>query len=485
MTIQAVFFDMGGTIETFGFTRALRLEATPAVRQRLIQAGIDLRLDHEQLLDVISTGLERYKRHSIQTLDELPPSRVWNEYVFPGYELDQAKLAEIAEELSFLIETRYFQRAMRPEIPVVLESIKQMGLKIGLISNVNSRGQVPANLKEYGIIHYFNPIVLSSEFGRRKPDPAIFHYAARLANVPASACLYVGDRILRDIDGARRAGYGKAVQIKHNFEHGENDEGHTPDAIIEDMTELLNILRVDRTCSPGPTGSGKVHALIFDAGDILYFRPDRGAKFAAFLKELGLEISPNHQQEKKAIEYQAYRGEINHNEYRTAIVRLYGLHDPQQIERGKQALIDDDANVEFFEGVPETLRALKEQGYLLAIITDTANSISAKLAWFERGGFAHVWDAIISSMDMGVRKPHPKLYHAALSQLGLSPDQAVFIGHHTSELEGARAVGLQTIAFNYDHDARADIYIENFSDLLKIVEQDQYTNLPRSSQECL
>ena len=45
------------------------------------------------------------------------------------------------------IETHWFQRAMRPEVPAVLEAIRKMGLKIGLISNVNSRGQVPANLE--------------------------------------------------------------------------------------------------------------------------------------------------------------------------------------------------------------------------------------------------------------------------------------------------------------------------------------------------
>jgi HAD superfamily hydrolase (TIGR01549 family) len=72
---------------------------------------------------------------------------------------------------------------MRPEMPNVLQTIKEMGLKIGLISNVTSRGQVPTNLKEYAIIDYFHPIVLSSEYGFRKPGPAIFHYAARLAEV--------------------------------------------------------------------------------------------------------------------------------------------------------------------------------------------------------------------------------------------------------------------------------------------------------------
>ena len=97
----------------------------------------------------------------------------------------------------FFIETHWFQRARRPEVPGVLEAIHNMGLKIGLISNVNSRGQVPANLDLYGIQHYFDPKIAayrSSEYGRRKPNPAIFHYAARLANVPTSECLYVGDR---------------------------------------------------------------------------------------------------------------------------------------------------------------------------------------------------------------------------------------------------------------------------------------------------
>ena len=440
----------------------------PSSKQRLLQAGIDLQLDNEQLLEVISSGLGRYKLFSIESMDELPPQRVWSEYVFSGYEIDQSKLADIAEELSLFVETRFYRRAMRTEMPAVLKAIKQMGLKIGLISNVNSRGQVPTNLKEYGIYQYFDPIVLSSEYGRRKPDPAIFHYAARLANVSASTCLYVGDRIARDIDGAQRAGYGMSIQIRHDFEHGESDEGAIPDAVIDNMTELLDILRSNRECEQTPTEAGKIRALIFDAGDILYFRPERGAKFAAFLKELGMELKPNHAQEKKPIEYKAYRGEISHDEYREAIVNMYGITQPELVARGKQALIDDDNNVAFFEGVSETLRALDENGYLLGIVTDTANSISAKLSWFERGGFGHVWDSIVSSLELGTRKPDPKIYQAALQQLGLTPDQAAFVGHKASELAGAHEVGMRTIAFNYDKDAHADFYIEKFSDLMNL-----------------
>ncbi len=467
MTVQAVFFDMGGTIETFEYTHELRLAATPAIQQCLQAAGIDLQLSNNQLYELITGGLDRYKRWSINSMVELPPQQVWSEYVFCGQAVRADRLAAIAEELMALVEARYYQRAMRPEMPGVLRTIREMGLKIGLVSNINSLGLVPANLKSYGIIDYFNPIVLSSQYGRRKPDPAIFHYAARLANVPTSACLYVGDRIRRDIEGARRAGFGGAVQIRHDFHHGENDDGPAPDAVIEEMTELLDIL--ESAGGARHTPDGPVRALLFDAGDILYYRPRHGRKFTGFLRDLGIEPCPEHAREKKAIEHRAYRGQYSQEAYREAVVRVYGITDAEQVARGVQALVDDDANVIFFEGVRETLLALKERGYLLGIVTDTANSISAKLSWFERGGFGHVWDSIISSMELGTRKPDPCIYRAALRQLCVTPDQTVFVGHRSAELMGARAVGMKTIAFNYDKDSLADGYIEKFGDLLSIL----------------
>ena len=168
------------------------------------------------------------------------------------------------------------------------------------------------------------------------------------------------------------------IQIRHDFEHGENDEGATPDAVIDNMTELLDILRAE---SGSRTAlllkCGKIRALIFDAGDILYFRPRTWSQICRVSQRTGHGNQPEPPQEKKAIEYKAYRGEISHDEYREAIVDMYGITQPELVARGKEALIDDDDNVAFFEGVPETLHALKEQGYLLGIVTDTANSISA------------------------------------------------------------------------------------------------------------
>ena len=95
MKIQAVFFDMGGTIETFASTREIRLDATRLIGQKLEQAGIDLCQTNEQLCDVTSSGLDQYKRWCLQSLEELPSTRVWSEYVFCDREVDRDILSRI------------------------------------------------------------------------------------------------------------------------------------------------------------------------------------------------------------------------------------------------------------------------------------------------------------------------------------------------------------------------------------------------------
>ena len=469
MTIRAVIFDMGGTIETFWHTPELRLRATPALRKLLQDKGVDPGLDDRQLYEQVNTGWERYHRQAIRTMVELPVEIVWSDFILAGCRVDQEKLAEAAGELMTQLEWLYYSRSLRPEMSSVLEQLHAMGLKIGLISNVCSRTQVPQSLEKYGILRYFDPLVLSSVYGRRKPDPSIFHYAARLINEPTSACLYVGDRIARDIIGARRAGYGYAVQIINDFEHGEHDEGAVPDAVIHHMDELLDFIRLSvRENVPGKIPAKQIKALLFDAGDILYNRPTRGSHLRLFLQEHDIadkEISADSAADLKV---KAYHGLISQDTFREEYLRLYGITDPVVLEQGKKALDQEDNAIQVMPGVPETLLKLKEQGYLLAIVTDTAVPLHTKLAWFEQAGFGHVWDAVISSREIGIQKPDPLIFNAALGQLGVCPCQAAFIGHSQEELQGARALGMPTIAFNCEASVPADFHLKDFEDLLKV-----------------
>ncbi len=129
---------------------------------------------------------------------------------------------------------------------------------------------------------------------------------------------------------------------------------------------------------------------------------------------------------KRQLRDQAYKGLITQNQQREEIMFHLGITDPKLVQRGCHALEDDDNNVIFFPGVQETLKTLKQNGYLLGIITDTANPISVKLSWFENGGFADVWDSIVSSQEIGVEKPDPKIYQAALDHLGITTFSSSF-----------------------------------------------------------
>jgi putative hydrolase of the HAD superfamily len=468
MKLRAVFFDMGGTIETFRYDRALRIGKAGLIRACLKKGGIDLDLTDEQLADVITSGIKAYHRWNMASRTEIAPVKIWKDYIFGEFPINEQALAPIAEELACIYETEFFDREMVSGMPEVLERIKALGLKIGCISNVQSRGQVPGNLKKYGILDYFSPVVLSSEYGRRKPDPAIFYHAARLAKVPTSACVYVGDKIDRDISGSKSAGFRLAVQISHIYDDGEPIEGAAPDAVIHDMRELIPILEHELEKDRAEVisaGSKEISAIFFDAGDILYYRPQKRQNLHRFLAGQEVQADPEFDEKHGMLIDRAYCGEINRHEYYSELLKLYGVRGDAEIAQGIEALEQDDRTVEIFSGVPDTLRALKKQGFLLGIITDTALSLHIKLEWFERAGFGNVWDAIISSKEMGIRKPNLEIYQAGLDQFGMEPSRVAFVGHKKTELDGAKAAGMRTIAFNYEAGAEADFYIDQFSDL--------------------
>ncbi len=471
MGLEAVFFDMGGTIDTYFYTPELRIKNVHFLRECLQKADITFTLNDRELAEAISRGVASYHKWNRESLIELTPPEVWSQFTLKEFGLSRKQLEPIAEELTYLYETKFYERPLRDEIPQVLETLLKMGLRIGCISNTQSKTQVPEMMKKYGIDRYFDPVVLSCDFGIRKPDPSIFYHAARLAHLPTSSIIYVGDKLTRDILGARRAGYRMAIQIKHPYDDGDPDKGPQPDVLIHNMLELIPLVEkeLQKDCQDSCLKDGHhVKALFFDAGDILYYRPVKERRLKEFLADKKVTPHPRLMEEKQRLRDLAFQGKLDRIEYYRQVVRLYGIDDPQLVEEGAKAQAQDDDTVEIFDGVPETINSLKQRGYLLGIITDTALPISTKLNWFEKHGFGGLWDVVISSKEMGARKPASILYEEALQQTKLKPDETAFVGHKAYELEGARAVGMHTIAYNFEKSSVADAYIEQFGELLTI-----------------
>lgn len=90
------------------------------------------------------------------------------------------------------------------EAPAALDALAARGYLLGVISN--SDGRVERLLEHAGLTRHLAFVIDSEVVGVSKPDRRIFDLAIERAGRPAAECLYVGDYLSVDVDGARGAG---------------------------------------------------------------------------------------------------------------------------------------------------------------------------------------------------------------------------------------------------------------------------------------
>jgi FMN phosphatase YigB (HAD superfamily) len=118
---------------------------------------------------------------------------------------------------------------------------KAHGLAVVLVTNTLSRGDAEAleDWRRFGLADVIDGVVSSHSIGWQKPHRRIFERALEIAGTTADRAVMVGDRMLADIWGAKRLGM-RAVLRRTPHEQAPMDV--TPDAIIDDLTELPGLL---------------------------------------------------------------------------------------------------------------------------------------------------------------------------------------------------------------------------------------------------
>ncbi len=87
-------------------------------------------------------------------------------------------------------------------------------------------------------------------------------------------------------------------------------------------------------------------------------------------------------------------------------------------------------------------RRLGEAGYRLAVCS---NNIASFRAHWQAQIPIELFDVVIDSSEVGVRKPDPRIYELTAERLGVRPDRAVFLDDHPANVAGARAVGMAAV----------------------------------------
>ena len=116
--------------------------------------------------------------------------------------------------------------------------------------------------------------------------------------------------------------------------------------------------------------------------------------------------------------------------------------DPAMREPLMQAYLALDAYPE----VPDVLRRLRDGGLKTAILSNGEPSMLE--AGAKSAGIDGLLDAILTVEDVGIFKPHPKVYQLAVDRLAVRPDQIAFQSSNAWDVSGAASFGLRAVWIN-------------------------------------
>ena len=210
--IKAVFFDFYNTLVDYYPPR----EET---HSRLLgELGIEI--SPQALLRPIMVADDFLSReHSRQSLGKRSKEEIAALYGrYHGVILREAGL-EVSPELIANILRKWMalklKMALYDDVAPALDNLKERGLTLGLISNVDSA--ISAIYDEVGLGKWLRLKITSQDVGFSKPRPEIFRAALKEAKVEPNEAIYVGDQYQIDVVGANGAGMRGILIDRHDF----------------------------------------------------------------------------------------------------------------------------------------------------------------------------------------------------------------------------------------------------------------------------
>lgn len=195
-------------------------------------------------------------------------------------------------------------------------------------------------------------------------------------------------------------------------------------------------------------------AVLFDFGGVLTASPFELLSRAA----AGFGISPeavlstcfgSYDQDTDHPWHRLERGELSVMDAMVAISALaaesgYDM-DPIAILRSGMSgatVIRDD--------VVEVVREVRATGRKTAIVTNNIREFGEQ--WRALLPLDELFDAVVDSCEVGLRKPNPRIYQLALDAVGgIAPQRAVLLDDAPGNVAAARAFGLHAIHVGADH----------------------------------
>jgi putative hydrolase of the HAD superfamily len=139
---------------------------------------------------------------------------------------------------------------------------------------------------------------------------------------------------------------------------------------------------------------------------------------------------------------------------------LRGLEDELEAEFGRRVSMRAFTD-HYWDGldhndeVVEFLRAARGAGYRLALLTNNVQEWEPR--WRRRWPIDELFETVVDSGFVGMRKPDHEIFDLTLARLGLPPRACVFIDDLEHNVVAAREVGLHAVHFRETDQAIAEV----------------------------
>ena len=237
MDIRALLFDVNGTLIDIETDDGLE-EIYRAIGHFLMYQGISLH--RWEVRDLYFQLMQQQRAESAETFAEWNAVEVWREFLrSKASDYTRSLPSEKLEQLPlFLAELhRGIARKRLRLYPQVQETLDQLCslYHMAVVTDAQSAHAVP-ELRAMGLLKYFNPVIVSGDYGYRKPDSRLFQKALDALQARPEQAIFIGNDLYQDIFGAQQVGM-KAIFLSSN-QGNTSYQTISPDYTISSFTEL-------------------------------------------------------------------------------------------------------------------------------------------------------------------------------------------------------------------------------------------------------
>ncbi len=213
-----------------------------------------------------------------------------------------------------------------------------------------------------------------------------------------------------------------------------------------------------------------IKAVIFDAGDVVYYRDEVTLKpMLDFLRKNGFNISAKaFLKAYDANSLALYKGKVSKDDNLKNVLKFLKIRFNEQFfDKFAKIFRKSFSDIKIKENVYEIFERIKSKGMKIAVLTDTFSSEEKKWEWFKSIDVAQFIDIIVCSSVTGFTKDKKEAYTITLQKLNLKPKEAIFVGHKKYEMTGAKLANVKSVSL--EKDAGADYYVSYISNILNLI----------------